>query len=57
MSNTLDRYDPDYPYKKEGLDTGFSAEGYPIIERPTNGLLYPESPKNYIDMNDIEDLY
>lgn len=55
MSEKLDRYNPEYPYIKESIDTGLSAEGYPIIERTSNGLLYPEAPKNLVDMNDVED--
>lgn len=55
MSHKIDKYDPEYPYKKEGIDTGFSAEGYPIIERTSNGLLYPEGPKNTVDMNSVKD--
>jgi hypothetical protein len=55
MSKTLDMYDPDYPYKKDSIDTGFSAEGYPIIERTNNGLLYPEGPQNRVDINDLSD--
>lgn len=55
MSKELDRYNPEYPYIKDTIDTGMSAEGYPIIERTGNGLLYPEAPKNLVDMNDIDD--
>ncbi len=50
----IDKYDPDYPYKKEGITTGNSEEGYPIVERTSNALLYPEGPKNDVDMNDIK---
>lgn len=55
MSKKLDRYNPEYPYLKDSIDTGTSIEGYPIIERTSNGLLYPEGPKNLVDMNDIVD--
>lgn len=55
MSKKLDRFNPDYPYKKEGIDTGVSAQGHPIVERKTNGLLYPESPKNLLDMDQMND--
>lgn len=49
-----DKYDPNYTYKKTTIDTGISKEGYPIIERTSNGLLYPEGPKNNVDMNDLK---
>lgn len=55
MAKELDRYNPEYPYLKEGIDTGLSAEGYPIIERTSNGLLYPEGTRNLADLNDVED--
>jgi hypothetical protein len=48
-------YEPDYPYKKHPLTSGLSKEGYPIIERTNNGLLFPEGPKDEIDMDQISD--
>lgn len=48
-------YDPDYPYKKHTLDTGLSKKGYPITERTNNGLVFPEGPKDEIDMDQIND--
>ncbi|NMM64516.1 hypothetical protein HBE96_18045 [Clostridium sp. P21] len=49
-----DRYDPNYPYEKNTIDTGISEKGYPIIERTSNGLIFPEGPQNNVDMNDIK---
>lgn len=56
MSKNLDRYNPNYPYKKEGIDVGRSKEGYPIIEKTNNGLLYPEAPKDNVDMEGFEEI-
>jgi len=48
-------YEPDYPYKKHPLATGLSRKGYPITERTNNGLLFPEGPKDDIDIDQISD--
>lgn len=49
----LDKYDADYPYKKNQVTTQMSAKGYPIIERTNNGLLFPEGPKDGVDINEF----
>ena len=46
-------YETDYPYKKHPLATGLSSKGYPITERTNNGLLFPEGPKDDIDIDQI----
>lgn len=50
----ISKYDPNYTYKKDSIDTGISEEGYPIIEKCTNGLIFPEGPQNNVDMNDVK---
>ena len=47
-------YEPDYPYKKHPLTTGFSSMGYPITERTNNGLIFPEGPKDF-DVDQLKD--
>jgi ubiquinone biosynthesis protein COQ9 len=56
MSQPLDRHNPDFPYKKKEIDIKQSPEGYPIIERMNNGLLFPEGPKDIVDFLDYEDI-
>ncbi|MFA6940579.1 MAG: hypothetical protein WCQ54_06280 [Clostridiaceae bacterium] len=47
-------YEPDYPYRKHPLGAGYSNEGYPIIERTNNGLIFPEGPKDF-DIDQVND--
>ena len=49
----LNKYDADYTYKKIAVTTQMGAKGYPIIERTNNGLLYPEGPKDGVDLNEF----
>lgn len=44
-----DLYNPNYPYKKDDVTISDPKEGYPIVERTDNALLYPETPKDDID--------
>lgn len=55
QEHELSPYDPNYPYYKSTVTTDMSEEGYPIIERTTNGLLYPEGPHDEIDMKQIKE--
>lgn len=50
-----DLYDPDYTYKNHHLAQGKSREGYPIIERTNNGLIFPEAPQSDIDTPQLKD--
>jgi len=55
MKETNDRYNGDYPYNNHHLIIEKSKFEYPIIERSNNGLLFPEGPKDDVDMNQLED--
>ena len=49
----LDHYNPNYPYKKEDITIDKNNKiGYPMLERVNNGLLFPETIKNGVDMED-----
>ena len=50
----LNNYDADYSYKKSSITIQMSNKGYPIIERTNNGLLYPEVPKDGVDINEFK---
>ncbi|OFI06233.1 hypothetical protein CLOACE_11320 [Clostridium acetireducens DSM 10703] len=54
MQRKLDRYNPNYTYKKHDITIYMSEKGYPIIERTNNALLYPEGPKEGIDLMDFK---
>ncbi|MBV7274372.1 hypothetical protein JMF89_06095 [Clostridiaceae bacterium UIB06] len=56
MSKPLDKQNPNYTIKKEDVDLKQSPEGYPIVERMNNGLLFPEGPKDTVDFADYEDI-
>ena len=47
-------YDPDYTYSKKDVTIQKMENNYPIIERTNNALLYPECPKNSVDMDQLE---
>jgi len=53
-NKTISTYDPNYPYKKEGITTDMSPEGYPIIERTTNALLFPLGPQDDVDFREMK---
>jgi hypothetical protein len=55
IDEKLDRYNPDYTYKKDSITIDMSSMKYPIIERTNNGLLFPLGPKNDIDMKDLKE--
>ena len=50
----ISKYNPNYPYDKPSITTQMSSEGYPIIERTNNGLLFPEGPKDEVDIKDFK---
>jgi len=50
----ISTYDPNYPYLKEGITTVMSPEGYPIIERTTNALLFPEGPQDGAEFKEMK---
>ena len=53
----LDNYDPSYTYKKEDITIDKNNKvGYPMLEKVNNGLLYPETIKNSIDMDQFKPL-
>lgn len=56
MNKPMDKNDPDFTYKKKEIDIKQSSEGYPIMERTNNGLLFPEGPKDIVDFIDYEDI-
>jgi len=55
MKKNNDLYNAEYTYDNSHLLIEKFKYEYPIIERSNNGLLFPEGPKNNVDMNDIED--
>jgi hypothetical protein len=50
----LNNYDADYPYKKSKITVDMSNKGYPIIEMTNNALLFPEGPKNEVDITEFK---
>lgn len=56
MKESLDRHNPNFTYKKENIDIKQSPEGYAIMERINNGLLFPEGPKDHVDFIDYEEI-
>jgi len=47
-------YDPDYTYKNKDIVIQKMENNFPVIERTNNGLLFPEAPKNSLDMDQLE---
>lgn len=47
-------YDPEYTYKKKDVTIQKVGDSYPIIERTNNGLLFPEGPKTFVDMEQFK---
>ena len=46
----LDHYNPNYTYKKDDITIDKNNKsGYPMLERVSNGLLFPETIKNIVD--------
>jgi hypothetical protein len=51
----LDHYNPNYPYKKEGLDVEKNIKnGHPVVESVNNAALFPDSIKNNVDMEQLK---
>ena len=51
----LDHYNPNYPYNNEDISIDKSSNcGYPKIEALNNALLFPESIKNSVDMEQLK---
>lgn len=51
----LDHYNPNYPYKKEDITVDKNNKGgCPMIERVNNRLLFPDSIKNSVDMEQLK---
>lgn len=49
----LDHYNPNYSYKKEDITIDKNNKiGYPMLERVNNGLLFPETIKSNVDLED-----
>lgn len=48
------RYNPDYPYVKKTVTVDYSPEGYPIVERTTNALLFPEGPQDGSEFKEMK---
>lgn len=51
----MDKYDPEYGYKKKGITTYKPKNGYPIVERTNNGLLFPEGPQPGVDLKETKE--
>lgn len=47
-------YDPEYTYKKKDITIDTVENSYPIIEKTNNGLLFPEGPKDFVDMEQFK---
>jgi len=51
----LDHYNPDYPYKKEGITIDKNNKnGYPMLEKLNNAALYPEGIRNTVDTEQLK---
>lgn len=55
MKEIKNKYNPEYPYDNSHLIIEKEEFVYPIIERSNNGLLFPEGPKDNVDMDQFEE--
>lgn len=50
----LNKYDSEYPKKNSPIKIYKPKNSYPVIEKTFNAELFPEGPKDDIDMNDFK---
>ena len=50
----VSKHNPDYPYVKNDITADYSPEGYPIIERTVNALLFPEGPQDGAEFKEMK---
>ena len=50
----VSKHNPDYPYVKKDITVDYSPEGYPIIERTVNALLFPEGPQDGAEFKEMK---
>ena len=53
MKRKLNKYDANYTYKKNTVTIDNAK--YPIIEKSNNGLLFPLTIKDNVDMNELKE--
>ena len=50
----VSKYSPNYPYEKKDVTIDCSLEGYPIVEKTYNALLFPLGPQDEIDFKEMK---